>query len=128
MMRVLGCAFAGCALLLCGCGGGVKITDLQVGEGRAAKKGDTLRVHYTGWLADGTKFDSSHDRKEPYEFNLGFGQVIPGWDRGVVGMRVGGKRKLVIPPELAYGKKGTAPGGIPADAELTFEIELLEIK
>ena len=106
---------------------GLKYQDLKEGTGEAAKKGDTVVVHYTGWLKDGTKFDSSLDRKEPFSFALGAGQVIKGWDEGVAGMKPGGKRKLIIPPDLAYGKKG-AGGVIPADAELTFEVELLKIK
>jgi FKBP-type peptidyl-prolyl cis-trans isomerase len=105
---------------------GLQYVDLKVGDGAAAKKGDTVEVHYTGWLKDGTKFDSSVDRKEPFPFKLGAGDVIKGWDEGVAGMKVGGKRKLIIPSELAYGKKGR--GKIPADAELTFEVELLKIK
>ena len=127
MKRLLGSVLTVCCLSLSGCSGGLKSTDLKVGEGRAAKKYDIVRVHYTGWLADGTKFDSSLDRQEPFEFVLGDGKVIRGWDQGVVGMKVGGKRKLVVPAELAYGKKG-AGRDIPPDAELTFEIELLEIK
>ena len=127
MTHGLRATVAVCCLSLSGCSGGVKSTDLKVGEGPAAKKGDILRVHYTGWLADGTKFDSSLEGKKPFEFSLGFGHVIKGWDQGVPGMKVGGKRRLVIPPELAYGKKG-AGRDIPPDAELTFEIELLEIK
>jgi FKBP-type peptidyl-prolyl cis-trans isomerase len=107
---------------------GLKIEDLKEGKGDAAKKGDTVEVHYTGWLKkDGTKFDSSLDRKEPFSFKLGAGQVIKGWDEGVAGMKIGGKRKLTIPPELAYGKRG-AGKAIPPDAELVFEVELLNIK
>jgi FKBP-type peptidyl-prolyl cis-trans isomerase FkpA len=106
-------------------GSGLKYEDLKVGEGAAAKKGDTVTVHYTGTLKDGTKFDSSLDRKEPFSFELGAGEVIKGWDEGVAGMKVGGKRKLIIPPELAYGNK--ARGKIPANSELTFEVELLKV-
>jgi FKBP-type peptidyl-prolyl cis-trans isomerase len=105
----------------------LKIEDLKEGEGPAAQEGDTLLVHYTGWLADGTKFDSSHDRNQPFTpFKLGAGQVILGWDKGLIGMKVGGKRKLTIPPELAYGEKGSSPT-IPPNATLTFEVELLRI-
>jgi len=106
---------------------GLKYVEQKEGTGTAAKKGDKVEVHYTGWLKDGTKFDSSLDRGEPFEFPLGAGRVIKGWDEGVAGMKVGGKRKLIIPPDLAYGKKG-AGGKIPPDAELTFEVELLKIK
>jgi hypothetical protein len=106
---------------------GLKYVELKEGDGTAAKAGDTVSVHYTGWLKDGKKFDSSLDRKQPFEFELGKGRVIKGWDEGVAGMKPGGKRKLIIPPELAYGKRG-APGAIPPDAELTFEVELLKIK
>jgi len=106
---------------------GLKYVDKKVGDGKEAKKGKTVVVHYTGWLKDGTKFDSSLDRKEPFDFELGAGNVIKGWDEGVAGMKVGGKRKLIIPPDLAYGKKG-AGKVIPPDAELTFEVELLEVK
>jgi FKBP-type peptidyl-prolyl cis-trans isomerase len=105
---------------------GLKYVDQKVGDGMEAKTGDTVVVHYTGWLKDGKKFDSSLDRKEPFEFKIG-GRVIKGWNEGVPGMKVGGKRKLIIPPELAYGKEG-AGDDIPPDAELTFEVELLEIK
>ena len=105
----------------------LKIQDLKEGEGPAAQEGDTLLVHYTGWLADGTKFDSSHDHNQPFTpFKLGAGQVILGWDKGLIGMKVGGKRKLTIPPELAYGEKGSSPT-IPPNATLTFEVELLRI-
>lgn len=102
-------------------------TDSKVGKGPAAKKGDKVSVHYTGRLLDGTKFDSSVDRNEPFEFTIGEGGVIKGWDEGVPGMKKGGKRKLVIPSEMAYGKRGSPPK-IPPDAPLEFEIELVEIK
>ena len=106
---------------------GLKYEDLKVGTGDEAKSGDTVEVHYTGWLKDGKKFDSSLDRKEPFSFKLGAGQVIKGWDEGVAGMKVGGKRKLTIPPELGYGARG-AGNVIPPNAELTFEVELLKVK
>ncbi len=106
---------------------GLKYVELKEGTGAAAKAGDSVEVHYTGWLKDGKKFDSSLDRKEPFTFKLGAGMVIKGWDEGVAGMKVGGKRKLIIPPELGYGKRG-AGTVIPPDAELTFEVELLKIK
>src|SRR5262249_33850408 len=105
---------------------GLKYVELKEGTGEAAKAGDTVSVHYTGWLKDGKKFDSSVDRGRPFSFKLGAGMVIKGWDEGVAGMKVGGKRKLIIPSELAYGKSGRGP--IPPDAELTFEVELLQIK
>jgi len=105
----------------------LQIEDLTVGSGQEALTGDTVSVHYTGWLTDGTKFDSSVDRGQPLEFVLGQGNVIDGWDQGVVGMKVGGKRKLTIPPHMAYGVDGYA-GVIPGNATLVFEIELLEIK
>lgn len=101
--------------------------DLTVGEGQEATgPGQTVVVHYTGWLEDDTKFDSSKDRNDPFSFPLGVGFVIPGWDQGVVGMKVGGTRKLTIPPQLGYGEHG-AGGVIPPNATLIFEIELLEI-
>jgi len=106
---------------------GLKYEDLKVGDGAEAKKGDTVQVHYTGWLTNGKKFDSSVDRKEPFEFPLGAGRVIKGWDEGVAGMKIGGKRKLTIPSDLAYGKRG-AGNVIPPDATLVFEVELLAIK
>jgi FKBP-type peptidyl-prolyl cis-trans isomerase len=105
---------------------GLKYQELKVGTGDTAKAGDMVEVHYTGWLKDGKKFDSSVDRGEPFTFKLGASQVIKGWDEGVAGMKEGGKRKLIIPADLAYGKKGRGP--IPADAELTFDVELLKIK
>ena len=103
---------------------GLQYQDLTVGGGDEAQAGQNVQVHYTGWLTDGTKFDSSVDRNQPFEFPLGGGAVIRGWDEGVAGMRVGGKRKLVIPPELGYGARG-AGGVIPPDATLVFEVELL---
>jgi len=106
---------------------GLKYIDETEGTGAAAKAGDQVKVHYTGRLKDGTKFDSSRDRNQPFQFLLGAGRVIKGWDEGVAGMKVGGKRKLIIPPELGYGKKG-AGNVIPPDAELHFDVELLEIK
>jgi len=105
----------------------VKVEDIEVGDGAAADEGNTLVVHYTGTLEDGTKFDSSLDRNQPIEFVLGAGQVIPGWEQGFEGMKVGGKRRLTIPPELAYGSQG-AGSAIPPNATLNFEVELLEIK
>ncbi|PIR66838.1 MAG: peptidylprolyl isomerase [Parcubacteria group bacterium CG10_big_fil_rev_8_21_14_0_10_36_14] len=100
--------------------------DIVVGGGEEVKSGDSVRVHYTGWLLDGTKFDSSVDRGQPFSFVVGAGYVIQGWDQGLLGMKVGGKRKLTIPPSLGYGASGV-PGTIPANAILIFEVELLQI-
>lgn len=104
----------------------LKIEDLSVGNGTEATAGKRLSMHYTGTLLNGVKFDSSLDRGAPFEFTLGAGEVIKGWDQGIVGMKVGGKRKLTIPPSLAYGA-GTV-GAIPPNSTLVFEVELLEVK
>ena len=124
-------------LALAGCGGGsdsntapstggtLVVEDLVVGTGATAAAGDTVTVHYIGTFTNGTKFDSSYDRGTPYAFPVGAGQVIAGWDRGVPGMKVGGKRRLTIPPDLAYGSQGR--GTIPPNTTLVFEIDLLSI-
>jgi FKBP-type peptidyl-prolyl cis-trans isomerase len=110
---------------------GLKYTDEKVGTGAEAKRGEKVTVHYTGWLYNngqkGKKFDSSVDRSEPFTFNLGAGQVIPGWDQGVAGMKVGGKRTLIIPADLAYGARGAGGGVIPPNATLMFDVELLKV-
>jgi FKBP-type peptidyl-prolyl cis-trans isomerase len=103
---------------------GLQYHDEVVGNGDTAKAGQNVSVHYTGWLTDGSKFDSSVDRGRPFEFPLGGGRVIKGWDEGVAGMKVGGKRRLVIPADLAYGARGV-PGTIPPGATLIFDVELL---
>jgi len=109
--------------------GGLKVTDIKVGSGPMAEPGQTVAVHYTGWLTDGTKFDSSHDRGQPYPFLLGADppQVIRGWEQGVKGMRVGGRRKLTIPSELGYAERGYPPV-IPPGATLVFEVELMDVR
>jgi FKBP-type peptidyl-prolyl cis-trans isomerase FkpA len=104
----------------------MKVETITAGQGPSPKHGSTVTVHYTGWLTDGTKFDSSVDRDEPFAFVLGTGQVIQGWDQGVVNMRVAEKARLTIPPDLAYGEAGY-PGAIPPNATLVFEVELLSI-
>jgi FKBP-type peptidyl-prolyl cis-trans isomerase len=110
---------------------GLKYIDHKVGDGAEAVKGDTVDVHYTGWLYEdgkrGKKFDSSLDRGRPYTFPLGGGRVIKGWDEGVAGMKVGGKRELIIPADLAYGMQGAGGGLIPPNATLDFEVELLKV-
>ena len=106
---------------------GLKYVDLKVGQGEEARAGKVVEVHYTGWLEKGTKFDSSVDRNRPFTFRLGAGDVIKGWDEGVAGMKVGGKRRLVIPPDLGYGKRG-AGEVIPPGATLIFEVELLGVR
>jgi len=106
---------------------GLKYEDLVAGEGATASAGKTVLVHYTGWLTDGSKFDSSLDRQQPFQFRLSAGQVIRGWDEGVQGMREGGRRKLTIPANLGYGARG-AGGVIPPNATLVFEVELLEVR
>lgn len=128
------------AVVLVGCGGGgsgigdsyttdsgLEIRDLRKGTGMLPQSGDTVAVHYTGWLEDGRQFDTSVG-KDPFEFTIGVGQVIAGWDEGVSTMRVGGKRRLIVPSELAYGPQGNSEAGIPPDATLIFEIELLETR
>lgn len=106
----------------------LKIEDLIIGTGIEAVSGKVISVHYTGTLTNGTKFDSSKDRGEPFEFTLGAGQVISGWDKGFTGMKIGGKRKLIIPPAMGYGDTGTPGGPIPPNATLIFEVELLGVK
>jgi FKBP-type peptidyl-prolyl cis-trans isomerase FkpA len=106
---------------------GLKYEDTKVGTGAEAKAGQNVAVHYTGWLTNGTKFDSSKDRGQPFTFRLGGGQVIKGWDEGVQGMKIGGVRKLTIPADLGYGARG-AGGVIPPNATLVFEVELLDVK
>jgi peptidylprolyl isomerase len=128
------------AIILAACGGGDDMTegdgtittdsglqyvDIVEGSGDSPQTGQTAVVHYTGWLQDGTKFDSSVDRGEPFAFSVGLGGVIPGWDEGVATMQVGGKRRLTIPPDLAYGTRG-AGGVIPPNATIIFEVELLD--
>jgi FKBP-type peptidyl-prolyl cis-trans isomerase len=104
----------------------LRIEDIKVGTGAVAEAGKRVAVHYTGWLTNGTKFDSSKDQGKPFAFQLGAGQVIKGWDQGVAGMKVGGVRKLTIPPSLGYGANGA--GAIPPNATLVFEVELLGAK
>ena len=110
---------------------GLKVIDTKLGTGAVAKAGEQVTVHYTGWLyvngTKGKKFDSSVDRGTPFSFALGAGNVIPGWDKGVVGMKVGGKRTLIIPPDMGYGADGTPDGTIPPNATLIFDVELLKV-
>jgi FKBP-type peptidyl-prolyl cis-trans isomerase len=106
---------------------GLQYWDIKIGLGPLAKAGDHAKVHYTGWLTTGKKFDSSVDANQPYEFTLGQGEVIKGWDEGVAGMKVGGKRQLRIPPDLAYGAEGHPPQ-IPENATLIFDVQLLSVK
>jgi FKBP-type peptidyl-prolyl cis-trans isomerase len=107
-------------------GGGLKYVDEVVGTGESPSPGKTVIVHYTGRLENGTKFDSSVDRGQPFEFTIGIGQVIKGWDEGVMTMKVGGKRKLIVPPDLGYGASGAGP--IPPNSTLIFEVELLGVR
>ncbi|WP_394701462.1 FKBP-type peptidyl-prolyl cis-trans isomerase [uncultured Roseibium sp.] len=127
MIRPMIAALFSALLLIPAIAGEVQIKDIVKGTGEEADVGKTVTVHYTGWLMDGTKFDSSVDRNQPFSFTLGERRVIPGWEQGVVGMKVGGKRELIIPPELAYGANG-AGGVIPPNATLKFEVELLAVK
>jgi FKBP-type peptidyl-prolyl cis-trans isomerase len=106
---------------------GLEYHDETVGGGKEAKSGDRVSVHYTGWLTDGTKFDSSRDRGQPFEFKLGEGRVIRGWEEGVAGMKEGGRRRLTIPPELGYGPRAVG-GVIPANSTLVFDVELLGVR
>ena len=122
VMLVAGCGGGG---MEAPSGGGLVVQDIVVGTGATAVAGDLLTVHYVGTLTSGTKFDSSYDRNQPYTFRLGAGAVIAGWDQGVAGMRVGGKRRLTIPPSLGYGNQQN--GHIPPNSTLVFEIELLSI-
>lgn len=105
---------------------GLRYIDVEEGDGSEAKAGDNVSVHYTGWLVSGSQFDSSRDRGQPFTFPLGVGRVIKGWDEGVAGMKVGGVRKLIIPPDLGYGARGAGP--IPPGSTLIFEVELLEVR
>jgi len=107
---------------------GLEYWDIRVGNGDVAKEGSHVRVHYTGWLTNGKKFDSSVDAGKPFDFTIGNGEVIKGWEEGVTGMRVGGKRQLRIPPNLAYGAEGTPGGPIPPNATLIFDIKLLQVE
>jgi len=107
--------------------GELKIEDIKVGDGAEAKSGQKVTVHYVGTLTDGKKFDSSRDRGKPFQFSLGAGQVIKGWDQGVAGMKIGGLRKLTIPPHLAYGERGFTTL-IPPNSTLVFEVELVSVK
>ena len=107
---------------------GLKYWDIRVGNGETAKEGSHVRVHYTGWLTNGKKFDSSVDAGRPFDFTIGNGEVIKGWEEGVAGMRVGGKRQLRIPPTLGYGADGTPGGPIPPNATLIFDVQLLQIQ
>ena len=106
---------------------GLQYWDIKVGTGQEAKEGSRVRVHYTGWLTNGKKFDSSVDAGKPFDFRVGNGEVIKGWEEGVTGMKVGGKRQLRIPPDLAYGAQGY-PGAIPPNATLIFDIQLLAVQ
>ena len=107
---------------------GLVYWDIRVGTGEVAKEGSHVRVHYTGWLTNGKKFDSSVDAGKPFDFTIGNGEVIKGWEEGVAGMRVGGKRQLRIPPALGYGAEGTPGGPIPPNATLIFDIQLLGVQ
>lgn len=130
LLLVLGLVLAGCSQSgeVTTTPSGLQFEVIKAGDGESARAGATAVVHYTGWLLDGSKFDSSVDRNEPFQFTIGAGQVIKGWDEAVALMRVGDKRKLTIPPGLAYGDRGVGGGLIPPGATLVFEVELLEIR
>lgn len=109
-------------------GSGLRYIDEQVGDGASPQSRQNVSVHYTGWLTDGKKFDSSRDRGQPFSFAIGTGGVIRGWDEGVASMKIGGKRRLIIPPDLGYGERGTPGGPIPGNATLIFDVELLGVR
>src|SRR5262249_25139097 len=140
MKKIAGLVCLGGLLLAAGCGesdpyeakatataSGLKYFDIQPGDGEEAKPLTVAELHYTGKLRNGTKFDSSHDRKQAFHFVVGAGEVIKGWDEGVLGMKEGGKRRLYIPAGLGYGSKGTPNGTIPPDSDLVFDVELLKV-
>jgi FKBP-type peptidyl-prolyl cis-trans isomerase len=106
---------------------GLQYEDIEIGTGKEAQAGNTVTAHYHGTLTNGKVFDSSYQRNEPFSFKLGAGMVIKGWDEGIAGMKVGGKRRLTIPPDLAYGKRGAGSGLIPPDATLVFDVELVAV-
>lgn len=131
LFLVLGASAPAASMAPAPAGAHLQITDTKLGTGEVAKPGHSVTVHYTGWLyqngAKGAKFDSSVDRGTPFTFKLGAGEVIPGWDQGVAGMKVGGNRTLIIPPDLGYGAQGAGNGLIPPGATLIFDVQLLQV-